>query len=302
MKKRLSIIATTLLLSACAGENNCFVEGCTNPGVTDTDTTTTTTTSSTTQTGSTETGGNVSGGNTEPQVIIITVPSSGGDTTAGGGTLLQDAPTDNRPSYDVPELSAAPTINGLFNAREYDGLAYQRLDTRIIADNSLNDRGGATTRIGWHGGDLYVATQFPDRYIRMDSAEQVYQDDSTELYLDLGAEFNESYDANDYQILARHFRANNSSAVRWQFGLNSSNTGRPALTYACLRDASNNTNCEYRVSGLGLYAGRTIGFDQHINDDDDGGSRDHKHGFCAGVNFSDQAWFRPAALCRLVIR
>jgi hypothetical protein len=311
----LLLAAACLAMAGCGGDGNCYTEGCTfaNSGNT---TTGDTTTSAPTAPQNDDPGTDDT--NDQPTVVVVVVPSTGGDTSAGGGTTigseiaepLDDAPstttdTDNRPALLVDQLAVMPTIDGSATTTEWGGVQARELATWIHRDNSQVDRGGATARLGWFGGDLYISAHIPDAFIGNDDPAQIYQDDSGEIFLDLGAEFAEAYDSNDYQILTRHHNMHQPAGEywRWQFGNNSSTLGRPSVSFACrYHHGTRSNSCEYRVTGLGLYSGRTIGFDYQINDDDDGGSRDHKTGLCPGVDFADQAWFRPAAMCRLVIR
>lgn len=248
-----------------------------------------------------------------PPVVVVVVPSTPGDTSGGGTTIgaeinepLDDAPattTDNtnRPTLIVDQLTARPTIDGSITTTEWGAVLPHDLATTIHRDNMQSDTGGASARLGWFGGDLYIAAHIPDARVGNDSPGEIHEDDSSEIFIDLAGEFAESYDANDYQILTRHHYFDEDS--RFEFGPNSSPLGRPSVAYVCRYHQGTRANsCEFRVSGLGLFSGRTLGFDYQVNDDDDGNSRDHKTGLCPGVDFTDQAWFRPAALCRLVIR
>ena len=126
----------------------------------------------------------------------------------------------------------------------------------------------------------------------LDSPTEIWHDESMEIYFNVGNESTAGYDDNDFVRIYRFHDHNSSDAdpVSTLTGINS----RLNLTdeAKCGLEEYGAKSCEARFSleELGI-AGRDvaeIGFDIHMNFDDDGGYRDAKYSWCSGDTVS--AW------------
>jgi hypothetical protein len=139
--------------------------------------------------------------------------------------------------------------------------------------------------IGGLGGN--PAALFTDSY---PVAGDLWNDDSFEIYINAGNEAGSGYDANDFVRIYGYDRGAGYTPVTVT-GINS----QLNLTDEAICNVEGGINvisCEVRFSldELGI-KGRPIaeiGFDVHINSDDDGGDRDAKYSWCSGQTI--EAW------------
>ncbi len=128
-----------------------------------------------------------------------------------------------------------------------------------------------------------------------DSADP-WEDDSVDLYFDIGYDRLDSYGDDDYERIFR-FRDSGTDAVEDGFY---SAAGLETEYVTSYRHENASTDVyqqlyEIRVTldSIGLVPGETFGFEIAVNDDDDGGERDYKWGWWALPGFDD-AWRQPS--------
>jgi hypothetical protein len=153
-----------------------------------------------------------------------------------------------------------------------------------------SDLGGGW-RATWDADALYLLADVADDERSVDS-EAFWQDDSVEVYVDGDNSKRPNYDGeNDFQIVFRRSDSNVSGTVPNDIGddfaWQETDDGyhlEAALPWSAL--APNQT----------IEAGHVIGFDCHVNDDDDGGERDGKLNW---FNEQDDSWENPGAFANV---
>ena len=135
---------------------------------------------------------------------------------------------------------------------------------------------------------LYLLIEEQDENGKDDSGEMWWEDDATELFLDGDHSAGSSYDGvNDFQL-----------AFRWRdptvyAGVNS----RSVATNLRHKRVDTSNGCRLEIAillgtiGVSAQSGYTFRLERQINDDDDGGPRDHKIAWQATV---DDAWENPS--------
>jgi hypothetical protein len=170
----------------------------------------------------------------------------------------------------VHETGTAPTIDGSVDAAWDDGETVG-LDNVIIgssAHSGASDLDATVTTL-YDADNLYVLVEVTDDAATQDSGA-IHDDDSIDLFLDVGNEDDISYGSDEFMY---QFRADGSGFQETKNGA----TG--GVSYAAAATSSG-----YRVEiaiphstvGTSPSDGKQLGFDVHVNDDDDGGDRDSK--------------------------
>ena len=126
----------------------------------------------------------------------------------------------------------------------------------------------------------------------LDSPDEIWNDDSFEIYFNVGNESTPGYDENDFVRVYRFPTGSESSTspIATYTGINSQLNLTDEIK--CELEEYGARSCEVRFSleELGI-AGRDeaeIGFDIHMNFDDDGGEREAKYSWCSADTVS--AW------------
>lgn len=153
---------------------------------------------------------------------------------------------------------------------------------------------------------LYVAFKVKDDKIQKGETPgcDVWKDDSVEIYIDAGHEQAFSYDKNDAQITigADNIGGDiNKPSLGGCVGITQGpNTG----TIAAVVTTSDGWAVEAAVPlknvgwDIKPKNGLVIGFNTHLNDDDDGGERDHKL-IWSDKDTADQSWTNPSVFGEL---
>ncbi len=210
---------------------------------------------------------------------------------------------------NIPFSAVSPTIDGAYNWWEWsaatsadsrgntlyiDHLLIDNLD--IEEDQSPNNF--SRWRALHDGTYLYVLFQIDNEDIqnRWSDSENVWDDDSAELYFNIGREDTTTYDNNDFQRL---FRYQDDAFDAQSDGFHSA--GGMVSNYCSSRTMaqrnSHYTYYEVRVllSSIGIQEGVPFEMDVAYNDDDTSGIRDSKWGWFA-ESFTDTAWQNPSNL------
>ena len=129
----------------------------------------------------------------------------------------------------------------------------------------------ASYKAMWDEKNLYVLVDVTDDSLKNDS-DEFWLDDSVEVFVDADNSKSGSYGSNDFQYFFEWAEANP--------GLGESKQGRMSgVEFATVRTGRGyRMEIKFPWSTLGVEpsAGKKIGLDVHVNDDDDGGDRDTK--------------------------
>ena len=188
--------------------------------------------------------------------------------------------------FMIPLTTVAPIIDGTIETL-WDDNAYSQSFTKEIQPTvtSAADLSG-TFKAYWDNTYLYVLGDVNDDAKFNDSPES-YFDDGIELYFDINNDKAAAYAAND---VAYNFGWNNGVIVGTTPATGRSTAG---ITYSVV-DKPNGYVFEARIPWTTLQGtpvvNQLVGFDFHVNDDDNGAGRDGKLSWNAA---SDDAWQNP---------
>jgi hypothetical protein len=134
--------------------------------------------------------------------------------------------------------------------------------------------------------NLYFTVRVTDSVFVLDSGSNFSNDDSIEIFIDADLSHSFTYDSNDFHLIFR-FNDYSLTASSVQLGANSAALNLANISYK-MSTISGGYRLEAAVqwSDLGIVrsAGDLIGFDVHVNDDDNGGARDGRLEFADGTN------------------
>ncbi len=210
---------------------------------------------------------------------------------------------------NIPFSTVSPTIDGAYGWWEWS--AATSADSRgntLYIDHLLIDNLGIevdqdpTKYSRWralHDGEhLYVLIIVDNERMqdRWSDSDDVWHDDSAELYFNVGQETTSTYDDNDFQRL---FRYQDDADDAQTDGVNSASGMETnyCSSRGMARPNSYYTYYEIRVklSSLGLVEGVPFNMDVAYNDDDTSGDRDAKWAWFAPSG-TDTAWYNPSHL------
>lgn len=204
-------------------------------------------------------------------------PSAFGTLTLEGEGLIVRPPV-------VPFAASAPMIDGEPDAA-WDAAVVLPI-TRVllpVVDDAADL--SATVALLYDSEHLYALFTVNDDALFADS-QNPWDDDSAELYLDGGNEKSEMfYDLNDEQYVFRY-----GVSVPW------AQRGKLTGVQMATVEIDGGYRIEVAVPWANIAVtprpGALVGFDAHLNDDDDGDGRDGKIALYAA---QDDAWTNPAA-------
>lgn len=219
-------------------------------------------------------------------------PSSTGTYILTAVAMDDDGATRNSspvsllvPGSGFCQFDSPPVLDGYDNEWTADSILYltKVLGGMITSPSDLS----AEFKVAWDDTYLYVFGKVNDNVLNNDSPN-IWDDDSFELYIDGGNEKATSYDANDYQLM---FRYNDPVAYNVSGGVNN-----PQGLDFVMVNTPTGYHVEIRASwsfiGISpVVEGDRIGFDVHVNDDDDGGTRDK---FISWNDDQNLAWNNPS--------
>jgi len=198
-------------------------------------------------------------------------------TYSVGGELQVDA--------EFPRADSAPAIDGEPEG-VWSGLATREFQHVVTGSVDGPEDLSGTWRGCWDGDAFYALVDVTDDASSTDSSAQ-YNDDSVEVFVDADNSKGDSYDgSNDFQF---SFPRGGGSIE-----------GQHPQSVEDVEWAQTETDSGYRVEialpwsvlTVSPSAGHAMGLDVHVNDDDDGGSRDGK---LAWYGEEDVAWNDPSA-------
>jgi hypothetical protein len=167
-------------------------------------------------------------------------------------------------------------------SREY------KIGNMIYLPPSNDEDFSASYKAMWDEKNLYVLVDVTDDSLTNDSdSEMWYFDDCVEFFIDADNSKSDSYGDNDAQY---HFDWDKNNPTMSQF-----QHGRlDGIEFAMITTENGyRTEIKFPWSTLGVEpsAGKKIGLDVHVNDDDDGGDRDSK---LTWRGKEDNAWETPS--------
>ncbi len=187
----------------------------------------------------------------------------------------------------IGETSQPPKIDGKTDdiwsqAREYG------IRNVIFSPVSEGSDLTANYRAMWDAQNLYFLVNVKDESLKNDS-DEFWLDDSVEVFIDADNSKSDSYGNNDYQYFFEWAEANP--------GMGEFKHDRTAGVEFAIERVETGYQVEIKLpwSTLGVEpsAGKKIGLDVHVNDDDDGGDRDTK---LTWRGKEDNAWQNPSVL------
>ncbi len=194
------------------------------------------------------------------------------------------------PGFGICQFDNPPTLDGIDHEWPQDSI----FDPAIVFGGTIANQADldASFQFAWDDNYLYAYGKITDDILINDSPG-VYNDDGVELFIDGGNEKATTYDINDHQLM---FRYNDPNAYQFPGAI-----VNPAGVDFVMVPTSVGYNIEIRISWafIGIPSisnGGKIGFDFHINDDDDGGNRDK---LLSWVDYQDLAWQNPSVFGEL---
>lgn len=207
----------------------------------------------------------------------------GATTTSATVNITVNAPaTVNATINSTP---SAPAINGV-KETVYGGPGYNVNNLVVGAVSGTTDLSGAWTAL-WDNTNLYIHLTVSDDVKQNDSGTSWWEDDVIEIFIDADNSKSTTYGSNDFQYTFRYndatIRETKHNAITGvQFSMPASGTG---YTFEVKIPWSTLTTT--------AAAGKKIGLDVQINDDDDGGARDGKKAWYATT---DNTWQNPGLM------
>lgn len=194
------------------------------------------------------------------------------------------------------EVSAHESLFGVPRAPEIDGqpddiwggYPYDSVENVIVNDISGADDLSARFKVAWDSANIYVLANVTDDTLVSDGGN-IYENDGVEIYLDMGNEKAGDYDDNDYQITYTW-----DDTSRGDLTITNGDLNADAVSYG-MSNTDDGYILEFALPwdslGTRLTEDDLLGFDFHVNDDDDGDVRDKKISWNAD---SDYAWQNPS--------
>jgi len=244
-------------------------------------------------------------------------PSESNDVDGDGIGDNEDNDDDNDGVPDdqdnavvnIPFSTISPTIDGAYNWREWSAAASADsrgnplyIDHLLIDNLDIEEDQSPNNYSRWralHDGTyLYVLFEIDNEDIqnRWSDSENVWDDDSAEIYFNIGREDTDTYDNNDFQRL---FRYQDDAFDAQTDGFNSASgmVSNFCSSRSMAQAWSHYTYYEVRIllSSIGIQEGVPFEMDVAYNDDDTSGIRDSKWGWWA-QSFTDTGWHDPSNL------
>jgi len=197
-------------------------------------------------------------------------------------TVTTDEP---RVHAQVGRAATAPTLDGELTESSWADATAHPLETTLTGTIDGDADLAAEWLARWDDEALYVAVRITDDAQSADS-DSAWNDDSVEIYVDADNSKEERYDGeNDFQFIVPYDGSGVST------GGDSPPAGDAEQAQQLTPDG---WQVEFRLpwstAGVTPSAGDLVGFDVHVNDDDDGDARDAKLSWFAT---EDDAWQNP---------
>jgi hypothetical protein len=189
-------------------------------------------------------------------------------------------------SASIRKVSRSVVIDGKADDRWSESREY-KIGNVIYLPPSNDEDFSASYKALWDERNLYLLVDVTDDSLKNDS-DEFWLDDCVEVFVDADNSKSGSYGNNDYQFHFGWAEANPSMGE-------SQHNQTEGVEFAVGRaDAGYRIEIKFPWATLGVEpsAGKKIGLDVHVNDDDDGGDRDSK---LTWRGKEDNAWQTPNA-------
>ncbi len=202
---------------------------------------------------------------------------------------------NKKPSNSTKIAKVDGTVHRAKGRQLWKNNAAMRL-SNVVGGNIANNKDlTATWQTHWDDNFLYVRVDAVDDKFVRDSVRP-WSDDSIELYIDADGSRSRKFDGrNDFHMIYRwkdnKVNFSKSSPRRQHNGIKKTMT-RTDKGYSL------ETAIPWKTLGVKPVAGRVIGIDIQINDDDNGKERDGKLAWHATT---DKSWVNPQTFGRLVL-
>ncbi len=239
-------------------------------------------------------------------------------TSSTGGTGSSSAPTPSTSSIGSTNYYVTQTIDGCESERAIitvtvsapiEAINVEKADSSIQIDGNIDDvwnsveghvlenviQGtvsnasdlSAEFKLLWDATNLYVLGDITDEATINDSPNS-YEDDAVEVYLDFGNDKATTYSAtNDAQYTFRW----DDNTIGTNASGSTSTSGIDFIMKASTKGYVFEAKIPWSLVGGSGQINTLHGFDFHVNDDDNGGTRDGKLSWNAAT---DAAWQQPA--------
>jgi hypothetical protein len=235
--------------------------------------------------------------NTSTYSITWSNPTIGDhDVTAvahfSGGTSSSSPIQDVVIADGIYSTGTAPTIDGTIDAVWNNFLPFTLGNIPVGTISGAADL-SATFKVTRDATNLYVLVEVTDDALRNESTAH-WEDDAIELFIDMGNDKAATYGANDF---AYTFAVGETAVSESQHSP-ASTTGVTFTQGAKIGGYIFEIRIPWAALGGAQAAGTFVGFEVHVNDDDDNGTRDAKKTWYGTI---DNAYATPSALGTLQI-
>lgn len=239
-------------------------------------------------------------------------------TSSTGGVGAATAPTPSTATVGTSSYYVTQTINGCESERALikvvvgspiDAINVMKVESTILIDGNIDNiwntvdghafenviQGTISNssdlsgefKLLWDASNLYILGDITDD-TKINDSPNAYDDDAVEVYLDFGNDKAATYSVNnDAQYT---FRWNDNTIVANASG----NTSTAGIVFE-MKASTNGYVFEAKIPWLSVggsgQKNALHGFDFHVNDDDNGGTRDGKMSWNAST---DDAWQNPS--------
>ncbi len=190
-------------------------------------------------------------------------------------------------NYKIYKTPTAVVIDGTVDAIWTNASVLPKSFNNLLvgAVSSTADLSGSFKAL-WDNNYLYVLGDVKDD-TKMNDSQNTYDDDAVEVFIDINNDKATTYAAND---VSYSFGWNDGVTI----GVNPSGRATTNISYSMIAQTGGYI-FESRIPWSTLQGspvvGQLLGFDFHVNDDDDGGTRDGKLGW---TSTTDLSWQNPS--------
>lgn len=167
--------------------------------------------------------------------------------------------------------STSIKVDGILDEREWD----LRYSVSKVVSGSYNNT--AKFDVVWDNKYLYLGVDVVDSFLISQDSTNIWEDDSVEIYIDVGHDHKPSYDTYDTQYIKGY-----GVSSLWE------RNNRTSGVLHSYHRTQNGYSIEIGIpwSNLNVVpsSGMVLGFDIGVNDDDDGGGRDGQAMYAGIVN------------------
>ena len=230
-------------------------------------------------------GASIGTDNSSPYSIVWNSPTDGSHTITAVAhyTPSNTTTTSAATSISVGGVrltSSAPVIDGAIDPL-WTNYPVNNLTQGYLSPPDL----AAYYKMTYDATNLYILVDVTDDVLVRNGTGGTWEDDGVEIYIDMGNDKANTYGANDYQF-----------SLNWNSGV-VVETKHNSITGVTLAQANRaggyimEVRIPWSTLGTAPTGGTLMGFDIKVNDDDDGGTRDHELGW---KDPTFNAWNNPS--------